>query len=447
MSLSNKQVYAVLVVVVFAAYANALLWGVFQFDDYNVIVGNPAVHSWPAWWADVGHGIRPLLKLSYTFDWSLGWGASGFHLSNLLIHAGNTLLIWLLTAAFLRQSGRLAASVRLVSTTTALLFAVHPIHTEAVTYISGRSSSLMALCYLGGMLCFLAGRQRQSRLYLHVATPLLFVAALAVKEVALTFPLALALLHVASGGTWHTALARTWSSWLVFFASFVYLLLDASYSVHLLRSLAAHAGWSNLALQANALIYLLGQWWWPLGLNIDPDLRGAEAISSVKLGGVIAAMAGTALLLGRLRQHPWLGFALAWLLLQLLLVYLITPRIDIANERQLYLVSWPLLMALTAEMALWLTARQFIALSALLLVTCTTLTVLRNLDYRSELALWQATVVLSPDKARVHNNLGYAHDLAGQKDAARQHYLQALALERQNFKSSYNLKALDASQQ
>jgi Flp pilus assembly protein TadD len=97
-------------------------------------------------------------------------------------------------------------------------------------------------------------------------------------------------------------------------------------------------------------------------------------------------------------------------------------------------------------MALWLTARQFVALCALLLLACTTLTVLRNLDYRSELALWQATVALSPDKPRVHNNLGYAYELAGQHAAARWHYLKALALDRQNFKSSYNLKALDASQ-
>ena len=85
---TKRQIITALVVAVFAAYANALLWGVFQFDDFNVIVGNSAVHSWPAWWADVGHGIRPLLKLSYTFDWGLGWGARGFHLSNLLIHAG-----------------------------------------------------------------------------------------------------------------------------------------------------------------------------------------------------------------------------------------------------------------------------------------------------------------------------------------------------------------------
>lgn len=442
----SRPLAAALLLAVGVTYANALLWGVFQFDDYNVIVGNPAVHSWPAWWAEVGHGIRPLLKASYTLDWSLGGGAPGFHLSNLLIHAGNTLLVWRLSVILLKQSPLLAGRAGAIGFATALLFALHPIHSEAVSYISGRSSSLMALCYLGGLLCHLAGRQRQSRLYLHLATPLLFVAALAVKEVAITFPLALLLLHVYNGGAWRTLLAQTWSSWLVCLAGLLFFVLDADYSTHLLRSLAVHDGWSTLVVQANALVYLLGKWWWPLGLNIDPDLRGMEAISALKLA-LLAALGGGLLLCRRLRQRPWLGFALGWLLLQLLLVYLITPRLDIANERQLYLASWPLLLALTAELALWLDGRRFAVVCAGLALAAGTLTVLRNQDYRSELALWQATVAQSPAKARVHNNLGYAYFLAGQPEPARRHYLRALALEPDNFKARYNLQAQEASRQ
>jgi hypothetical protein len=212
--ISSKQIIGLLFLAVFAVYANMLILGVFQFDDYNIIVNNPVVHSWRAWWVDVGHGIRPLLKLSYTLDWTLGgwaWGRreAGFHLTNLLIHGSNTILVWFLTASFLRQSSRLAANVPLISTlsistlsistVTALLFAVHPIHTEVVTYISGRSMSLMTLFYLGGILCYMTGLQKQSRFYLHVATPILFIAALAVKEVAITFPLALMLIHVVRG--------------------------------------------------------------------------------------------------------------------------------------------------------------------------------------------------------------------------------------------------------
>jgi hypothetical protein len=137
------------------AYANAL-GGVFQFDDFNVIVDLATVHSLGAWWADLGQGIRPLLKLSYTLNWITGWGASGFLATNLLIHGITVLLVYRLSQAFLMAQGllsRLPAAPWLA----AALFAVHPAHTEAVAYICGRSTSLMALLYLAGVLAHVAG--------------------------------------------------------------------------------------------------------------------------------------------------------------------------------------------------------------------------------------------------------------------------------------------------
>ncbi|MDP1659622.1 MAG: tetratricopeptide repeat protein [Methylotenera sp.] len=451
--INNKKIISALFFVVLAVYSNPLYWGAFQFDDYNIIVNNPVVHSWQAWWADVGHGIRPLLKLSYTFDWILGGWAldrreAGFHFTNLLIHSGNTVLVWFLTVGFLRQSNRLVfsnllANTPLIGAVTALLFAVHPIHTEAVTYISGRSASLMTLFYLGGILCYMTGLQKQSRFYLHVATPILFIAALAVKEVAITFPLALLLIHTANGDNWRASITYAWSSWLVFITAVIFFLLDANYSQHLARSFAAHDGWSNLAVQANAVLYLLGQWFCPLRLNIDPDLSVFSTISKSKLGLIFAIFIAFLGLSKKINQRPWLSFALSWVVIHLFLVYLITPRLDIANERQLYLISWPLLMALVAELTIFLNSKQFIMVTVALFVIACTLTIVRNQDYRSEVALWQATVKLSPNKSRVHNNLGYAYFLAGQPDKARQHYLEALALDNQNFKARYNLKALD----
>jgi len=441
--ISSKQIVGLLLLAVFAVYANALLWGAFQFDDYNVIVNNPVVHSWHAWWADVGYGIRPLLKLSYTFDWTLGRGAFGFHLTNLLIHVGNSILIWFLTIAFLRQLGKTCPHAMLVGTVAALLFAVHPIHTEAVTYISGRSASLMTLFYLGGILCYMTGVQKQSQFYLHVAIPILFIAALAVKEAAVTFPLALLLLHRNMGGSWRNVLRDTWSSWLVLLAAMILFFQDTNYSPHLARSLDMHKGFLNLVVQTNAVLYLLGQWFCPLWLNIDPDLSHSVAISPLKLGAIIAVIAVYMVLLKRIRQRPCLNFALGWLFTHLFLIYLITPRLDIANERQLYLISWPLLMALVAETAILLSARQLIMVAMALLISASSLTIMRNFDYRSEVALWQATVKFSPNKSRAHNNLGYAYFLAGQPEMARQHYLKALALDHRNFKAKYNLQTLD----
>ena len=78
-----------------ASYANALR-GVFQFDDYNVIVDNPTVHSAAAFVANLPAGIRPVLKLTYLLNWTAGAGPFGFHLVNISLHAANTLLVFLL---------------------------------------------------------------------------------------------------------------------------------------------------------------------------------------------------------------------------------------------------------------------------------------------------------------------------------------------------------------
>jgi hypothetical protein len=75
-----------------AAYANAF-GGSFQFDDFNVIVRQGAVHSLAAWW-DSLPGIRPLLKLSYALSWSSGGGTLAFHAVNVALHAANVLLAW-----------------------------------------------------------------------------------------------------------------------------------------------------------------------------------------------------------------------------------------------------------------------------------------------------------------------------------------------------------------
>jgi Flp pilus assembly protein TadD len=70
-------------------------------------------------------------------------------------------------------------------------------------------------------------------------------------------------------------------------------------------------------------------------------------------------------------------------------------------------------------------------------------TALRNADYRDEISLWRATAARSPNKARVWNNLGYAHALAGQTAQARAAFLEALRLDPRHDRAARNLHALD----
>jgi tetratricopeptide (TPR) repeat protein len=436
---SGRLVVLLLAGAVFASYANAFR-GVFQFDDFNVIVNNLRVHGWPAWLHDLQHGIRPLLKFSYTFDWMTGQGVAAFHLSNILIHLCNTLLVWLLSRHFIAAYPALRHK-QYIALLTALLFAVHPVHSEAVTYISGRSIALMTLFYLAGLLAYILGRSQQRSVYLHVLTPLCMLLALGVKETAVTFPAALLLWEIFSGGNLKSAWRLQWSSWLLLGASAIFFLLHDGYGRLVQNSVQLNDFSGNVATQILAFVYLLRQWFFPLWLNIDPDLPVLHNFNGLLPHMLILTLLA-GLMLWSWRRRPWLSFALAWTFLQLLPLYFFLPRMDVANERQLYLVSWPLALAVVAELSLWLKAKMFIAISAGLLVLLASLTLLRNQQYHSEIALWEATAKVSPAKARVQNNLGYAYMLAGRNAEARLAFSKALYLDPNYYQSHFNLQRL-----
>ena len=103
-----------------------------------------------------------------------------------------------------------------------------------------------------------------------------------------------------------------------------------------------------------------------------------------------------------------------------------------ANERQLYLASWGLFLAVAAVAELLREkrgARRVTAVAAVLVIALGVLTVSRNAAYRSEISLWEDTTRKSPGKARAWNNLGYAYQQAGRFRDAEVAYLGALRLD------------------
>jgi len=432
--------FLLLLCAVAIAYTNSF-WGVFQFDDYNVIVNNPRIHSWSAWWQDLQHGIRPLLKFTYSLDWSIGLGAPGFHLTNVLIHLCNTFLVFALTHHF-AAAHTVLKKLHSLPLLVALLFALHPAHTEAVTYISGRSSALMTLFYLAGMLAYVTGKSLNNKIFLHGLTPLCMLLALAVKETAVTFPAALLLWELHSGGTIKTAIRNQWTSWLLLLISAIFFLLHGGYQRLAENSAAINTLYGNLATQTMAFSYMLRQWLLPLWLNIDPDLRVLHNFAGLMPQLAILFFCVIIIFLS-INRRPWLSFAFSWALLHLFMLYIFLPRLDVANDRQLYIASWPLALAFVAEMSLWLAPKLFRISMVMLLLVLTGLTVLRNDVYHSEIALWQATALASPDKARVQNNLGYAYMLEGKNDEARGAFITALQLDPNYSKARYNLLQLN----
>lgn len=454
---SNRAALAWLASAVLICYFNAF-FDSFQFDDFRVIVDNPGVHSWQAWLDGLGHGIRPLLKLAYTLDWTLGRGTTfSFHMTNLLIHLANTFLVYRLSTEFLRHQAR-REQLRNAPLFVALLFAVHPAHAEAVTYICGRSAELMTLFYLGALLAYVIGRAQNSNLYVYEITPLLFALALSTKETAATFPLALLASEIFCGGDWRKAYKTQWPVWLVLLVCALLFMFNRSYFALMAESLQLNSSSGNLATQLMAFAWLLQQWALPLWLNIDPDLPQLHSLSAV-LPQLLLFLATCAAILAFRRSRPWISFALAWAIAHLFALYVVLPRTDIANDRELYLASWPLLLALCSELALALcddgaagpghtaqsrarvlNPRSFRSIAAALVIVLAVLTIARNQAYTSEIALWENTVRLSPGKARVHNNLGYAYLLAHRDDDAQREFSTALRLDPGDSNARNNLE-------
>jgi tetratricopeptide (TPR) repeat protein len=406
--------------VAFLAYIPSL-WGVFHFDDYNVIVHYDTVHSWQALLERWGGGVRPLLKASYTLNWTLGFG---FSLFNVVCHAANAALLYLIAETLFRD--RRAAWI------AAVLFALHPAATEAVTYISGRSSSLMAVFYLGAMLAYLR------RMHWSISAAL-FVCAVATRETAVTLPAALLLCELCSDerASWRTILRRQWPHWALLLAGGVFLLLNQRYFDLVAYGYGERSLADNLITQVGGVSYLVLRLISLHGYNIDPALPTLTEWTEALLfqGAFLAVL--LALGIANLVRRPWIAFGILWFFLQLAPTNSIVPRLDVANDRQLYLACWGLFLAICIQLRDL--PRPFVA-GALIVFAATS--VARQVDYWSEIRLWESSVSLSPWNARGHNNLGYAYQIAGRTKEARSEYERALLFDPRHGKARLNLMIL-----
>ncbi len=400
------------------------LSGVFHFDDYNVIVHYETVHSWQTLFERWGGGVRPLLKASYTLNWTLHPGEPGFILLNIACHAMNAALLYLIGSELFRD--RRAAFV------AALLFVLHPAATEAVTYISGRSSSMMAVFYLGAMLAYLRGAHWS-------VSSVLFVLAVATRETAVTLPAALLLCELCSNQpfSWKRILRRQWAHWALLFAAGVFILFNQRYFDLIAYGYGERSLADNLVTQVGGISYLALRLISLQGYNIDPALPTltgwTEALRFQAVCLAVLLMLGIA----SLRRRPWVAFGILWFFLQLAPTNSLVPRLDVANDRQLYLSSWGLFLAVGIQLR---NLPGAIPAGALLLFAA--ISVARQLDYRSEIVLWESSVSLAPWNARGHNNLGYAYQLAGRTEDARREYRAALLFDPRHAKARLNLRFL-----
>ena len=448
---------AVIAAAVAAAYATSFA-GTFQFDDIPAIVDNPTIRwFWPptiALYPPIGAltvSGRPILNLSLAASYALsGLRPWGYHSLNLLIHLGAALVLFGLVRRTLVRLG--AAWPAESALAVALLWAVHPLTTESVTYVVQRAESLMGLCYLLTLYGFVRGADSPPRRRRWWAISVLAcLLGTGVKEVIATAPVAVWLydrtfVAQSRSGPWrerkgyYLALAATWLP-LLGLVAWTGWDRGATSGFHV-----GVSWWPYWRSQGEAFARYLGLSLWPHPLVFDYGPTGAPVWLATGLFGLLAAGAA-ATAVGAWRGRPW-AFPAAACFLVLAPTSVIPGVLQFVAEHRAYL---PLAAVMTAAVlgarsaaVRWLGAgrRSGILLAVLAAVTAVGLgaaTARRNLIYRTDLGLWLDTVAKRPRDPLAQANVGHALLQRGRPDEAIPYCAESIRLDPSKPAAHYNL--------
>lgn len=435
---------AVIVFAAFAVYQNSLS-GAFVLDDESAITKNDSIrHLWPPWAAlspPAGSttGGRPLVNLSFAINYAIGGARPwGYHLGNVVIHLCASMALFGVARRTLRnlgaQKGAMASRWKRDASPLALaiavLWAVHPLLTASVSYVSQRAEVMMSLFYLLTLYTFIRGAEASPKIWLSLSAAACGLG-LASKEVMVTAPVAVLLYDRAFvAGTIREAWRRRriyyialGAGWLLF-AFFI----GRGLSQRSVGYGAGVSGWNYLLTECEAVVRYLRLTVWPHPLVFDYGpvfLRSAERAAPCAL--VLAAiLAAVALALWR---KPALGFVAAWFFLILAPTSSVVPvALQPIAENRAYLPLAAVVTLVVLGLHAWQGRRGLMA-GAVFAFVLGGVTVSRNRDFQTAETLWRDTVAKRPENPRAHNNLGFVLYEQGQVTEPAACYERALQLD------------------
>ncbi len=455
-----------LVVATALAYSNSLS-AAFVNDDRDILLTDASLGKF----TDLSRtllgvpgapsGGRPLTSLSFHLNALVAGGhPAGYRVVNIAVHLLAGIVLFLLARRLLStasEGDRDLGGSSLPAFGVAALWLVHPLQTEAVTYISQRAESLMGLFFLLTVYCAVRAFDEPNPKGWYRLAAVACVASVLAKEVGVVAPLVVLLYdRVRVSGSFRTALKRHRTlylalgfSWLV--ATALQATSPRGYSVGFSDVAVTPLGY--LARQVVAVPMYLKLVIWPAPLVFDYGFPPPApqpwlvVVGTVALAGLVIA----SLLAVRGRQLA--GFAGVSFFLILAPTSTVIPILtEVVAEHRMYLpLACVLGVVVAAEAAAARAAVSRgwvprvvagVAVGVLLLaagVTFGVLTRQRNAVYRSELSLWQDTASKVPNNPRAQSNLGMAYLTAGDAQAAVERFRVAVGLRASYFEANANL--------
>ncbi|MGD8816391.1 MAG: hypothetical protein PVJ51_04345, partial [Acidobacteriota bacterium] len=366
------------------AYASSFA-GVFLFDDLPHIVVNQNIRQlWPIG-VVIGQGLRPVVFYSFAVNYAISAGAPwSYHLVNLVVHLAAALALFgvVRRTCVFPVARRVRDNADALGLATALLWVVHPLSTQAVTYVVQRSESMAGMFYLVALYCFVRALQAEGGAGWYAGALGGLMLALGCKEIAVTAPLMFLLYDCCfAAGSLGCALRRRWALYAVFVAgppavllarrladmpnAFIYAGLWGGLTSQRVIPLGgddfafgplapgAVGSGQYLLSQAQVMLHYLRLALWPHPLVFDyawqPVASFAQAVPAV------AAMCVLLLTVAwSLWRAPALGFLGASFFLTLAVSSSVVPLPDLAVEHRMYLALAPLIvLGVLAARACW----------------------------------------------------------------------------------------------
>jgi len=448
------------------AYANSLS-NSFQFDDYEGIVDNSALHDLenipsyftnPTLFRFTKADWRPLLQITYALDYSFaGADPTMFHVTNILFHAGVAWLIFLIAAEIERRRPLPASDAAPIpaawlSVIAAALFAVHTVNTQTVNYIWARSSLLAAFFYLLSFYCYLRGplntEGERGRAW-HLGGLLVFALGMATKATMASLPAMLVtyeVLFLNPAGRNPLMLYLKEPRRLLKYLPLAcillaYLALRSNLLPNTVKNLVAPP-WVNrttyLLTQFRAWIYYLKLYVWPDPLILDyPGFGWSSSLGDLRVLASLALIAAIVIVVWRARRSaPILTFFTFWFFIALLPEASIVVRADKVTGHRPYLAYAGVSVAaavLSLLAAGWLgrkwkrerpldgSFRVGYGVSiGVVLIALTGATIKRNLVWRDPITLWTDVLRKDPTNPRAYTTLALEYTDTEDYDKAQQ---------------------------
>ncbi len=449
---ANHRLWAAITIIGTGAlvYLNSFK-GQFLFDD-QTFLENPSFHRF--WPLSPSMLTRPIVGFSLALNHAIsGIDVWSYHAFNLTIHILASLVLFgvvrrtLLTDKLNERFGQASTGLAL---SVALLWMVHPIQTESVTYVIQRAESMMGLFYLLTLYCAIRGFTSNNSSRWYAAAVIACAVGTGSKQVIVTAPIIVLIYDfIFISDSLKESLRRRWGLYAGLVATWgliaVMMLISKDADVSAGFGLKIVSTWDYFKSQFGVIAHYLRLAVYPDVLCLDYNWPVAKSLADVVPFAVIIIALILASIYGVFRGSPF-GFLGIWFFLILAPTSSVMQIADLAAERRMYLsLAAVVTLGVVGGYALLVRLAKSgyrlqqigVAVIAVLLAWFGSLTVRRNADYHSEIMMWADVLKKRPDNPRAHTNLGLRLAERGEADLALAHFQEALRIN-PNFVEAYN---------